>query len=180
MKKKIFVVVAYLSVLVGIIVLNKSAGITERGATRNVEKSDLTRISSQEIPLSSTPKEMTALRSMAISTLESVNKKRKEAGLKELIWDNNLENAATIRATESAILFSHTRPDNTPWYTVNDTIMYGENLAYGYNSADAVINAWLNSTTHKENILCSDFKTMGISIYVSNNGTYYWAQEFGY
>ncbi len=58
--------------------------------------------------------------------------------------------------------------------------MGGENLAFGYNDASSVLEAWMNSPTHRENILFPDFTKISISIYVADDGTAYWAQEFGY
>ena len=76
--------------------------------------------------------------------------------------------------------FSHTRPNGSSWYTVNSKIMGGENLAYGYYDANSAVNAWMDSPTHRENILWPEFTKVAISVYAADDGTYYWAQEFGY
>jgi uncharacterized protein YkwD len=109
-----------------------------------------------------------------------VNEIRAEAGLDRLVWDQNLETVASVRAEECNTKFSHTRPDGREWYTVNSKIQGGENLAYGFDTANDVVEAWMNSPTHKDNILYDEFTGGSISIYQNDNGTYYWANEFKY
>ena len=110
--------------------------------------------------------------------IAKVNEIRVANGLDTLRYDASLEASADVRADELTARFSHTRPDGSDWYTVNPDLMYGENLADGYNTADAVVNAWMASPEHKANILKSDFTTVAVSTAVKNGKTY-WAQEFG-
>lgn len=110
--------------------------------------------------------------------IAKVNDIRVANGLNALRYDASLEATATVRANELNVRFSHTRPDGSDWYTVNPDLMYGENLADGYNTADAVVNAWMASPEHKANILKPDFTTVAVSTTVKNGKTY-WAQEFG-
>jgi len=119
------------------------------------------------------------LRAVALQTSNIVNDIRAEAGLDELAWDINLESVAHVRAKECSQKFSHTRPNGTQWYTVNSRIQGGENLAFGFDNTNDVVEAWMNSPTHRDNILYEDFEKVAISIY-EDNGTYYWAQEYGY
>ena len=118
--------------------------------------------------------------SLAGELSDRVNAIRTQAGLPALAWNNGLEQAAAVRAVESAQLFSHTRPDGSEWWTVNSNIMYGENLAKGYATADAAVDAWMASPTHQANIMDGGFTTMAITIHVHSNGQWFWAQEFGY
>ena len=115
----------------------------------------------------------------AKNALNMVNQQRAGSGLAALEWDDSLAACAMIRATELPSLFSHSRPDGTDWYTVAPNIMYGENLAQGYNSPDAAVNAWMNSPAHRDNIMNASFKSCGIGIYEAG-GKWYWGQEFGY
>ena len=110
--------------------------------------------------------------------IAKVNDIRVANGLNTLRYDASLEASADVRADELTARFSHTRPDGSDWYTVNPDLMYGENLADGYNTADAVVNAWMASPEHKANILKPDFTTVAVSSVVKNGKTY-WAQEFG-
>ncbi len=123
-----------------------------------------------------TPEEVSAAVTAAFNL---VNTHRANAGLSALTWSDGLAQAAAVRANEITTSFSHTRPNGSDWWTVNSALQYGENLAKLYNSADTVTAAWMNSPTHKANILYGGFKTIGIAIYQGPNG-WYWAQEFGY
>lgn len=116
----------------------------------------------------------------ARSAFDMVNTRRQEAGLSSLTWNSGLEQAAAVRAIEASQLFSHTRPDGSDWWTVNSDLMYGENLAKGYSTADSAVQAWMDSPTHKANILDGEFKSIAITIHINNNGQWFWAQEFGY
>ena len=119
------------------------------------------------------------LRAEAIEANNMVNEIRAEAGLEPLEWDNNLETVASVRASEISEKFSHTRPNGRQWYTVNSKIQGGENLAFGFDNAEDVVDAWMNSPTHRDNILYDEFEKCAISIY-EEDGTYYWAQQYGY
>ena len=110
--------------------------------------------------------------------IAKVNEIRVANGLNALRYDASLEATAAVRANELTVRFSHTRPDGSDWYTVNPDLMSGENLADGYTTADAVVNAWMASPEHKANILKPDFTTVAVSSVVKNGKTY-WAQEFG-
>lgn len=53
----------------------------------------------------------------------------------------------------------------------------GENVAYGYRTAQSVMEAWINSTGHRENIE-GNFTHIGISAIKNTSGTYYYTQLF--
>lgn len=63
--------------------------------------------------------------------------------------------------------------------SVNSKIQGGENLAYGFDNAEDVVEAWMNSPSHKDNILYDEFEKAAISIY-EEDGTYYWSEQFNY
>lgn len=52
-----------------------------------------------------------------------------------------------------------------------------ENVAFGYSSAEAVVNAWINSDGHRENML-GDHTHFGISIKEGNDGRFYFTNIF--
>ena len=109
-----------------------------------------------------------------------INQQRAARGLSALVWSNALANAAQVRANEITTSFSHTRPNGQQFWTVDSNVQYGENLAKLYQSADSVYTAWMNSPTHAANIMDAGYKTVGIAICQSGDGSWYWAQEFGY
>ena len=116
----------------------------------------------------------------ATTAFNIVNQKRSAAGLSILNWNDQLTQAALVRAKEIVDVFSHSRPNGDAWYTVDSTVMFGENLAKLYNTGESVVDAWMASPTHAANIMDGGFKSVGIAVYQAPNGNYYWAQEFGY
>ena len=54
----------------------------------------------------------------------------------------------------------------------------GENVAYGFNSAQGVVNGWLNSEEHKKIIENSDYTHFGISTDSNDEGRNYFTQIF--
>ncbi len=113
----------------------------------------------------------------AAKAVTAINSYRQQNGLSALSVDNTIVAAAKIRAAESAVNNSHTRPDGTPWYTVNDNI-YGECLAESYQKAEDVVNAWVKSETHKKILVSNNFTNVNIQVYVSGDGAWHWAAEF--
>ena len=170
-----------LCVFTFIITKMTSKGINKVAMTRTSEEVNTGEIffDDEALALSSDIDMSENLRNEAINCFNNINQLRVNSGLKPLVWDSNLEQAACVRVVESSTYFSHTRPNGKAWYTVNSKIQGGENLAYGYNSSTSVVNAWMNSPSHAYNILYSKFTKAAISIYYIN-GTMYWAQEFGY
>jgi len=114
---------------------------------------------------------------MAYAILDKVNAQRSAAGLPALTWNDTLASSAKIRSTEIVVKWSHTRPDGSPWYTAGSQMEMGENLAYGQSSVQQVMDEWMASPGHAENILRGSFTQMGVACY-NVNGTYYWAQHF--
>ena len=114
----------------------------------------------------------------AKAAFAKVNEIRVANGLNPLSWNYQVENAAKVRANEIVGSFSHTRPDGSSWYTADASVLYGENLAQYYDGADEVVAAWMNSPSHKANILKPEFKSGAIAA-IEVDGEVYWAEEFG-
>ena len=111
-----------------------------------------------------------------------VNKERTANGLQPVKVSPKLSNAANVRASELKENFSHTRPDGTSCFTAMDEegIKYSsaaENIAYGQKSPESVMNAWMNSSGHRANILNKNMQYIGVGMFYQN-GIYYWAQFF--
>lgn len=117
---------------------------------------------------------------LSADILDNINREREQIGLNNLMYSNGLTSAGQVRAQECEDYFSHTRPDGTDWYTVNETIMFGENLSMGYETADDVVQAWMDSPTHRDLICDEGFQTCGIGIYKGKDDIVYIACEFGY
>jgi uncharacterized protein YkwD len=56
---------------------------------------------------------------------------------------------------------------------------YGENIAYGYPTAEAVVQGWLSSPGHRANIESSGFTSIGIGVARGSRGMMTWTQNFG-
>ncbi|MGF7015428.1 uncharacterized protein YkwD [Ornithinibacillus bavariensis] len=74
--------------------------------------------------------------------------------------------------------FSHNSPNYGSPFDMMKTfgISYrtaGENIAKGQKSPQEVMNAWMNSSGHRANILNPNFDSIGVGYY---NGV--WVQEF--
>lgn len=122
---------------------------------------------------------------LANEVIELVNAERAKHGLSAVSYDKGAECAANVRAKETETLFSHTRPNGTRCFSALDEcgVSYrgaGENIAMGQSSATEVMNDWMNSEGHKENILNPSFTKLGVGVHKGADGRYYWAQMFIY
>jgi len=114
---------------------------------------------------------------LANEVLDIVNTERANNNLDPVVMNESLLESAMIRAGECALNFSHTRPDSSSVFELNSLIS-GENIAYGDTTAEGVMSSWMKSSGHKQNILSEDFTTIGIGC-IYHNGIYYWTQCFG-
>ena len=120
--------------------------------------------------------------SLESNVLQLVNAERIAAGCQPLTIDNQLMAAADIRSSEAGAVFAHQRPDGSSVKSVLQGASYshfGENLAASQSvNAHAVVAAWMQSPTHRANILNRHYTKMGVSCTMSADGHVYWAQEF--
>lgn len=116
----------------------------------------------------------------AYEVLSLVNSERAKKGLPALTMDRDLLDQAMYRAAESAVYFDHTRPNGKSCFTILDgSYGYaGENIAYGYTTSKQVMNGWINSPGHYQNIIDSDFKSIGIGCFYQPDGNVFWTQLF--
>lgn len=116
-----------------------------------------------------------------LEVVRLTNIERQNAGLPILKYNNNLQQGANIRAQEIITSFSHTRPDGSRFFTAFGNLQYrniGENLASGYRSPEAVVNAWMNSEGHRANILKPEYQEITVAITQGDDGKYRWVQIF--
>lgn len=107
-----------------------------------------------------------------------INNYRKSNNLTSLKLSDKLCEIAEIRAKEASIKWSHTRPNGLGIDSllndsdINWTII-GENLAKCENAApQEIIDAWMNSKIHRENLLNSRYKYCGIAEYQNSEIRY--------
>jgi len=116
-----------------------------------------------------------------VGLLESTNQARTDNQLPPLKLNKKLNIAAQSKAVDMAKknYWSHTTPDGKePWVFINNAnYTYkkaGENLAYGFSNPSQVLSGWLNSPSHRENVLDRDYQDIGFGFTNSpdfdNNG----------
>lgn len=120
--------------------------------------------------------------SFAEQVVELVNAERAKEGLAPLTIDKKVQAAAQVRAVEIKTSFSHTRPNGSSFATTlkEQGVTYrrsGENIAWGQRTPKEVVNAWMNSSGHRANIMNKNFTKIGVGYY-QHNGVNYWSQLF--
>lgn len=102
--------------------------------------------------------------------LSLINSERSKNNLSNLEIDENLQNVARIKAQDLVQnnYFSHNSPTlGTPFDMLkSNNIPYktaSENIA-GNSSIESAVESWLNSDSHKENILSNDYNYTGIAV----------------
>ena len=126
-----------------------------------------------------------AMNSTEQQVFNLTNQERAALNIPLLKADNRLTQAARNHSQDMAIndFFSHTGSNGSSggqrmsnqgydWNT------WGENIAAGYTSAQSVMNAWMNSSGHRANILRNSFCDLGVGVISNTNGRLYWTQNF--
>ncbi|MCC9739199.1 CAP domain-containing protein [Streptomyces sp. MNU89] len=114
-----------------------------------------------------------------------VNRERREAGCSPVTADPVLADLARAFSRDMAErdFFAHTDPDGTtPWDRAGRLGIEGlggENIARGQTTAEAVMEAWLDTPRHRANILNCDYRTLGVGAHFGDGGPW-WTQDFGY
>jgi len=126
---------------------------------------------------------------VAAVLVDLANTDRTQNRLDGLTINPVLVKAAQAKANDMAAksYFAHTSPDGVdPWYWFNQAgykFSYaGENLAIDFSDSDAVNSAWMNSPTHRANLLDQHYTEIGIAtaegLYQGHTTTFV-VQEFG-
>jgi hypothetical protein len=106
---------------------------------------------------------------MSISSLlQTTNQRRAENGAGALTNNAALNAAAQAKANDMMTrdYWSHNTPDGNPPWVFIDNAGYayqkaGENLAYGFATGEDTVAGWMNSPSHKDNMLNIDYKDVG-------------------
>ncbi|SDS52103.1 CAP domain-containing protein [Actinoplanes derwentensis] len=115
-----------------------------------------------------------------------VNAERVKHGCSSLKVNTQITKAARAHSAYMAQTgkFSHTGKNNSRFSTRIKNAGYtkpsAENIAWGYQTASAVVDGWMKSPGHRTNILNCKSKTTGIGIARAANGAPYYTQDFGY
>ncbi|AZQ32565.1 sigma-70 family RNA polymerase sigma factor [Streptomyces cyaneochromogenes] len=134
---------------------------------------------------SSTPQSQPVPTDTVGQVVALVNKERSAAGCGPLAEDGLLNKAAQGHSEDMAArgFFDHTNPDGEdPGRRITEAgyrwSTYGENIAQGQQTPEAVMESWMNSPGHRANILNCSFKDIGVGIHDGSGGPW-WTQNFG-
>lgn len=108
--------------------------------------------------------------------LNLLNQDRGQKGLNKYLTDSNLARMAKAHSMDMAEngFFSHISPtygsakERAQIYGVSNV---GENIAYGYPSAQSAFDAFMNSPSHRANMLSGSYTHAGIGIYKKSGTT---------
>lgn len=114
--------------------------------------------------------------------VDLTNAERAKAGLKPLAMHTPLMGVARAKSEDMAKnnYFSHTSPTyGSPFDQIKSAgISYrsaGENIAQGQRTPQQVVQAWMDSPGHRENIMNASYTHIGVGFV---EGGYYWTQQF--
>ncbi len=118
-----------------------------------------------------------------------MNAERAAKGLSQLRWNEELAQIARFHSISMASekFFSHRGPDGSmvddraDVFGVRGWKAIGENIAFmrGFKDPDQkVVTSWLNSASHRRNMLGPQWKETAIGVAVADDGAYYFTQVF--
>ena len=114
--------------------------------------------------------------------VELVNEARDKVGCGDVKADPRLATAADKHSSDMASreYFDHTSPNGETFSERITDEGYpspgAENIAMGHQTAEEVMDSWMKSEGHKDNILDCSLKTIGVGVEQSG---WYWTQDFG-
>lgn len=120
--------------------------------------------------------------------IADVNKRRRAAGVTALTVDSRLARAARLHAVNMAARgeLSHTLSGVTPSTLVSRVTDAGypfaavaENIAYGPEAVEDLVDGWMQSSGHRQNILHPAYTDTGVGIARSRGGVRFYCQVFG-
>lgn len=103
--------------------------------------------------------------------LQDTNVQRQKAGLSQLVLNTNLSQAAAAKAADMFAnnYWAHNSPSGkTPWdFIIRSGYKYtlaGENLAKNFQTSGGVVEAWMNSPTHRDNMVKPGYRDIGFAV----------------
>ncbi|WP_318618198.1 S-layer homology domain-containing protein [Sporosarcina sp. YIM B06819] len=121
----------------------------------------------------------------ALKTITLVNEQRTQLSVTALTHDKELSKVAQAKAQDMANnnYFAHSSPTYGSTSQLLDTFnykwtAYGENIAKGQLTPEEVVKDWMDSPTHRANIINNKFTHIGTGSATDATGTIYWVHEF--
>lgn len=110
------------------------------------------------------------------SLMEKINQERANRNIPKLVTSNKLVSASTVKNNDmfSRGYFDHIDPNGHYVWPIIENQGYkpykslGENLAIDFSTEDGVIRAWIDSPTHRENMLKTEFIDQGLTAAYGN------------
>lgn len=103
--------------------------------------------------------------------VEYTNQYRLQEGREALVLNDTLTEAALAKAQDmfSNDYWAHISPTGVePWYFISQSgysyLHAGENLARDFTDPQAVVQAWVDSPAHRQNLLEDDFSEIGVAV----------------
>lgn len=102
--------------------------------------------------------------------IELTNQERQTKGLASLQSNSVLAEAARQKASQMFTFgcWSHNCHGKTPWWFFKNVgyhyLYAGENLAKDFGDSSSVVKAWMDSPTHRDNILNDNYKEIGVAV----------------
>ena len=136
-------------------------------------------------PTPSRAPKLTGDAALEAKVIELANLQRTRAGCGVVRYDERLRTAARNHSIDMARheRMDHTGSDGSSFVDRAERAGYegamGENIAMGYGTPDEVMDAWMKSKGHRDNILNCEAEAVGIGLARTRDGTPYWTQVFG-
>lgn len=135
------------------------------------------------------PAPSVSMNSLAAQMLNAVNVRRQQGGLGAVAANGALTRVAQVRAQDMAnrSYFSHTSPDGSTaftimqWYGINPAgsgEIIGETNSTEGQAVSLIINGFMNSPSHREQIMTRGYTVAGSGYAVSASGMRYFAVVF--
>src|SRR3990167_1053801 len=106
-----------------------------------------------------------------VEIIKLTNTQRNQNGLATLIENKQLDQAAEAKASDMFVndYWAHYSPQGkSPWNFINAAgykyTFAGENLARDFDDANGVVVAWMNSPSHRSNMLDHNFREIGVAV----------------
>lgn len=179
--KKIFALLMAMVLVFGIAGCGSSsdsAMLTDEGAEDYNEDAGII-IFDPDVPLIGEPGSED-IHDYVFAVVDLVNAERAKENIAPVTLNRTATEAAQVRAAEAKQSFSHTRPDGSRCFTAladvgMDYMAAGENLAGRIKTPEKVVQAWMDSPSHKKNIMNPKYSQIGIGYVADGN---YWSQFF--
>lgn len=117
-----------------------------------IQEEPLPVVQEEEVPLAP---------ELSMKAFELINAERVKLGLEPAVWDAECERISLIRAEEIA---PFAIPEHDGFFKFqNENRKLCECLAWGYLSEEEVVNAWMNSSAHKDILMDAKYVKLAVA-----------------